>query len=52
MRKNHLPEERDHSDKQLIYIQLRFGAKEGRQWTAKTEGYVNNIPETRMGRFR
>lgn len=28
-RKIHLPEEREHSDKQLIYIQLRFSAKEG-----------------------
>lgn len=29
LRKIHLPEERDHSDKQLIYIQLRLSAKEG-----------------------
>lgn len=29
LRKIHLPEERDHHNKELIYIQLRFSAKQG-----------------------
>lgn len=37
LRKIHLPEERDHSDKQLIYIQRRFSAKEGEAMDNKSQ---------------